>query len=150
MTESSRFFTQTSMVFYQPVDEIWLALVDMHSYWKWNPILKDVRLPNGLLYCAPIIAKYSIFTGESEKKGRINKVEDHSMIGFSFYRYHHKLCSENWQIELKETADGATEVSLQIGYSGWFSASTWQHESVAMNVACDVFLHALKQKLEEE
>ena len=149
MTESNTFFAQESMVFYQPIEDVWLTLVDMHSYWKWNPILKDVWLPKGLLYCAPMVAKYSVFSGITQKKGRIGEIEEKSQLSFAFYRFHPKFCSENWQIRLVEKSDLETEVSIKVGYSGWFCASAWQNDVIEIEVACDVFMHALKQTLEE-
>ncbi|MFT2111355.1 hypothetical protein [Marinomonas sp. 2405UD68-3] len=148
MTDFNTLHKQAEMVFYQPIEDIWSVLVDMHSYWKWNPILKDVYLSNGLLYHAPIEAKYSVFNGVLSKKGIILNVDENKELRFCFHRYHLKIVCETWRISLIPLSDFETQVSLTIGYSGWFSASAWQNDEVAIDVACDVFIHALKQMLE--
>ncbi len=148
MTDYNTLCKQAEMIFYQPVNDIWAVLVDMHSYWKWNPILKDVSLPNGLLYQAPIIVKYSVFNGVINKKGAFLRIDENKELSFCFHRYHVKFLRETWSIKLESIEDFKTQVSINVSYSGWFSVSSWQNDEVAIDVACDVLLHALKQRLE--
>ena len=140
--------THATVVIQQAYETIWSTVVDMHNYWRWNPVLVDVRLPHGVLFQAPIQAKYRVFAGVDSKKGYIEEVLAPTQLAFCFVHIHPKWRTERWQLVLTPLSAHSTQVDLSIQYTGWNSVSAWQKHIVGLNVACELYLQALKQQLE--